>query len=104
MEQYRQALAKNPDDYWSHFQRGRCFLSLGQFPEAVEALGACTALRPKAPWGYSVRGFALAQQKHFKEAEWRTSISAVRPGSASTSSPRGLTGRKSYWNRGKTAY
>jgi len=68
-EEYRQGLRIDPDHYWLHFQLGRCYLSLGRFGEAVEALGACVALRPEAPWAYSVRGLALAQQNHFAEAQ-----------------------------------
>lgn len=67
--EYRKALALNPEHYWSHFQIGRCHLSVGRLPEAIEALGACIALRPESPWGYSVRGFALSQQKRYAEAE-----------------------------------
>ncbi|WP_422925033.1 protein kinase domain-containing protein [Singulisphaera sp. PoT] len=59
---YRQALTLRPDDYWSHYQLGRCYLRLGRFAEGVEALGVCIALRPGAPWGYSARGLALALQ------------------------------------------
>ena len=59
IEQYRQALEKDPDHFWSYFQLGRCYLALGKFSEAGEALGACVALRKESPWGYSVRGFAL---------------------------------------------
>ena len=69
IDQYRQALRIDPDHYWSHFQLGRCYLSLSRLAEAVEALGACVALRPEAPWGYSVRGLALAQQKRYRDAE-----------------------------------
>jgi tetratricopeptide (TPR) repeat protein len=67
--QYRQALALEPRHYWSRLQLGRCYLSLGQKAEAVEALGACVALRPVCPWGYSTRGLALALSRHFREAE-----------------------------------
>ncbi len=66
---YRQALAKDPNHYWSHFQLGRCYLRQQRFAEAVETLGACVALQPKVPWGYSVRGLALAMQKRYPEAE-----------------------------------
>jgi tetratricopeptide (TPR) repeat protein/tRNA A-37 threonylcarbamoyl transferase component Bud32 len=69
VEQYRLALEIDPTHYWAHLQRGRCYLSLGRAAEAVEALGACVALRPEAPWGYSARGFALAVLKRFPEAE-----------------------------------
>ena len=57
-EEYRQGLRIDPDHYWLHFQLGRSYLSLGRLGEAVEALGACIALRPEAPWAYSVRGLA----------------------------------------------
>jgi tetratricopeptide (TPR) repeat protein/tRNA A-37 threonylcarbamoyl transferase component Bud32 len=66
---YRQALAIDPDDFWSRLQLGRCLQSLGRFPEAAEALGACVAIRPKAPWGYSALGLALAEQGRYAEAE-----------------------------------
>jgi serine/threonine protein kinase len=69
IEEYRQALRIDPDHYWSHFQLGRCYLGLGRHAEAVEALGACVALRPDAPWGYSTRGLALGLLKRFPEAE-----------------------------------
>jgi serine/threonine protein kinase/tetratricopeptide (TPR) repeat protein len=67
--EYRLALEKNPDHFWSLYQLGRCYLALGKYAEAVEALGTCVALRPDAPWGYSVRGFALAEQHRYAEAE-----------------------------------
>ncbi len=66
---YRQALAIDPDHYWARLQLGRCLQSLGRFPEAVEALGACVAIRPKASWGYSALGLALAEQGRYDEAE-----------------------------------
>ncbi len=69
MGQYRRALEVDPSYYWSHFQLGRAYLSLGQGKEAVEALGACVALRPKSPWGYSARGLALAGLQRYREAE-----------------------------------
>ncbi|MFO0952513.1 MAG: tetratricopeptide repeat protein [Isosphaeraceae bacterium] len=66
---YRQALAIDPDHYWSRLQLGRCYQSLGRFAESVEALGACVAIRPEAEWGYSALGLALAQQGRLAEAE-----------------------------------
>jgi tetratricopeptide (TPR) repeat protein len=68
IDAYRKALQIDPKDYWSHFQLGRCYLSIGNCPEAVEALGACIALRPDAPWGYSARGMALGLMHRFDEA------------------------------------
>jgi tetratricopeptide (TPR) repeat protein len=70
IEQYRLALQRDPEHYWSHLQLGRCYLSLGQLPEAVESLSTCVALRKDKPWGYSARGFALARMKRFDEAAW----------------------------------
>jgi tetratricopeptide (TPR) repeat protein/tRNA A-37 threonylcarbamoyl transferase component Bud32 len=66
---YRQALAIDPNHYWARLQLGRCLQSLGRFPEAAEALGACIAVRPKAHWGYSALGLALAEQGRSVEAE-----------------------------------
>src|SRR5262249_5055629 len=66
---YRQALAIDPNHYWARLQLGRCLQSLGRFPEAAEALGACVAVRPKAHWGYSALGLALAEQGRYVEAE-----------------------------------
>src|SRR5262249_17534061 len=36
--------------------------------EAAEALSACVALQPGAPWGYSVRGLAQVAARRFAEA------------------------------------
>ncbi len=69
IEEYRLALEQERNHFWSQFQLGRCYLALGKLPEAVEALGACVALRPNEPWGYSLRGLALSEQKLFPEAE-----------------------------------
>ncbi len=88
----------DPDHYWLHFQLGRSYLSLGRLGEAVEALGACVALRPEAPYAYSVRGLALAQQNHFDEAE-RDLDRAVQlsPDSRPSRLNRGVV----YWNQKK---
>lgn len=66
--EYRHELRLDPEHYWSHFQLGRTYQSLGKNAEAVEVLGACVALRPNAPWGYSARGLALTGLKRFAEA------------------------------------
>ena len=69
IDEYRRALAIEPDHYWSLYQLGRCYVSLGRNAEAVEVLGTCVALKPKSPWAYSTRGIALAAQKRFQDAE-----------------------------------
>jgi tetratricopeptide (TPR) repeat protein/tRNA A-37 threonylcarbamoyl transferase component Bud32 len=66
---YQQALQLEPSNFWCHLQLGRCYLSLGQGSEAVEALGACVALKPKAPWGYSARGLTLGLIRPARFAE-----------------------------------
>ncbi len=66
--QYRLALRTDPGHYWSHFQLGRCLLSLGKPDEGAQALAACIALRPDSPWGYSARGVALTTLKRFDDA------------------------------------
>ena len=52
IDHYRAALRDDPDHYWSHFQLGRCYLSLGRNAEAVAELGTCVALQKEVPWGY----------------------------------------------------
>ncbi len=68
VEEYRAALQKDPDHYWSRLQLGRCYLAGGMLGEAIESLGACIALRPDAPWAYSARAVAPARQRRYTEA------------------------------------
>lgn len=65
---YRSAIRVRAGDFWSHFQMGRCYVSLGRYSEGVETFGACVALRPESPWSYSARGLALAMLDRFDEA------------------------------------
>ncbi len=65
---YRSAIRLRTGDFWSHFQMGRCYVSLGKYSEGVETFGACVALRPESPWSYSARGLALAMLERFDEA------------------------------------
>jgi tetratricopeptide (TPR) repeat protein len=68
LEEYSKALALDPTHYWSHYQRGRCLLSLGKYAEAIEVLGTCVALRDNVPWAYTSRGLAYALQNDFVSA------------------------------------
>ena len=68
LAEYSQTLKLDPRHYWARFQLGRCLLALGRTPEAIEALGACIALRPNSPWGYTSRGLALALSDHPDDA------------------------------------
>ena len=65
---YRAAIRLRTNDFWSHFQMGRCYVSLGKHSEGVETFGACVALRPESPWPYSARGLALAMLDRFDGA------------------------------------
>jgi tetratricopeptide (TPR) repeat protein len=67
--EYEQALGVEPDHFWCRLQLGRCYLSLGQGAEALEAFGTCVALRKNEPWGYSVRGLALGLMKRYADGE-----------------------------------
>jgi tetratricopeptide (TPR) repeat protein len=69
IKHYQHALQLEPDNFWCLLQRGRCLLSLGQGPEAVEALGTCVALRPSSPWPYTARGLAQGLLQRYAEAE-----------------------------------
>lgn len=66
--EYRAATRQQSGHFWSHFQLGRCYLSLGRKAEAVEALGTCVALKPNSPWAWSSRGLALALLGRFDES------------------------------------
>ncbi len=67
--EYRKALALDPEHYWSLFQLGACYMGLGKNAEAVEALGACVAVRPQAPWSYGARALALSRLGQYDDAE-----------------------------------
>jgi tetratricopeptide (TPR) repeat protein len=69
IDHYQKALNQDPDNFWCHFQMGRCYLGLGMGYEALEALDTCAALRPKQPWAYSVRGLILALKEQYPEAQ-----------------------------------
>jgi tetratricopeptide (TPR) repeat protein len=88
---YQHALQLDPENFWCHLQLGRCYLSLGQGSEAVEALGTCVALRPKAPWGYSARGLTLGLTRRFAagEADLRQAL-AIDPQFAPALLHRGI--------------
>jgi tetratricopeptide (TPR) repeat protein len=66
---FRHSLRLDPGDYWARLQLARCYVESGRMPEAIEALGACIALRPNAPWAYSTRGLARALVLQFDEAK-----------------------------------
>jgi tetratricopeptide (TPR) repeat protein len=67
--EYQEALRIEPRQYWCYFQMGRCYLSLRQGTEAVEALSTCVALDRDRPWGYSARGLTLGLIGRFGEGE-----------------------------------
>jgi tetratricopeptide (TPR) repeat protein len=58
--EYQTALQLDPKHYWARYQLGRCLLAAGHTREAIEALSACVAIRPSAPWAYATRGLAYA--------------------------------------------
>ena len=63
IDQYKKALRQEPKNFWCFFQMGRCYLGLGRAADALEALTTCVALRPEAPWPYSVRGLIYALRR-----------------------------------------
>ncbi len=69
VQHYRQALQIDPQHFWSFFNLGRCYFSLNQGPEAIEALDTCVALRPDQPWGWSARGLTLGLLGRFAEGK-----------------------------------
>jgi serine/threonine protein kinase len=63
-----QALALNPQHYWSWVQRGICYQELGKFTLATGDFGACIGLWPDFAWGYFNRGYVLERSGHKAEA------------------------------------
>ncbi len=66
---YQRAIQLDPQNYWARYQLARCYLKMQRGPEAVEALGACVALRPDTPWAYSTRGLARGLMGEFELAK-----------------------------------
>jgi tetratricopeptide (TPR) repeat protein len=44
--EFREALARRPEDFWSNFYEGLCAFRLGRFEDSVAAFSACVALEP----------------------------------------------------------
>jgi serine/threonine protein kinase/Flp pilus assembly protein TadD len=63
-----QALALNPQHYWSWVQRGICYQELGKYTLATGDFGACIGLWPDFAWGYFNRGYVLERSGHKEEA------------------------------------
>ncbi|HEX5269127.1 MAG TPA: tetratricopeptide repeat protein, partial [Gemmataceae bacterium] len=64
-----EALRLRPNDFWAHYHVGLCDMSLGRSAEAVEAYGACLALRPDSVWAYTARASALNGVGRYEDAE-----------------------------------
>jgi serine/threonine protein kinase/Flp pilus assembly protein TadD len=63
-----QAIALNPQHYWSWVQRGICYEELGKYTLATGDFGACIGLWPDFAWGSFNRGYVLARSGHKEEA------------------------------------
>ncbi|EAW35602.1 hypothetical protein L8106_13365 [Lyngbya sp. PCC 8106] len=65
---YRQAIAENPDFYWSYHNLGETLWKLGRLDEAVEVFRQAVALNPSAAWSHFNLGEVLEQQGRTEEA------------------------------------
>ncbi|WP_323315626.1 glycosyltransferase family 4 protein [Limnoraphis robusta] len=65
---YRQAIAENPDFYWSYHNLGETLCKLGRLDEAAEVYGQAVALNPSAAWSHFNLGEVLEQQGKTEEA------------------------------------
>ncbi len=65
---YRQAIAENPDFYWSYHNLGETLCKLGRLDEAVEVYRQAVALNPSAAWSHFNLGEVLEQQGRTEEA------------------------------------
>ncbi|HZZ29218.1 MAG TPA: protein kinase [Pirellulales bacterium] len=66
-QQFAAAIAKQPDDFWAHFQLARCNYELGHYADALSAANVCVALAPNRAECYFNR--ALCQEALHHEAE-----------------------------------
>ncbi len=55
------ALAIDPRDYWSWFERGLCHLDLGEPVLAAADFGTCTGISPELAWGHFNRAYVFDQ-------------------------------------------
>ncbi|WP_323219537.1 tetratricopeptide repeat protein [Limnoraphis robusta] len=65
---YRQAIAENPDFYWSYHNLGETLCKLGRLDEAVEVYGQAVALNASAAWSHLNLGEALEKLGKTEEA------------------------------------
>ncbi len=65
---YQQAIALNPNFYWSYHNLGETLAQLNQWPAAIEAYEKAIRLNPTAAWSYYQLGLAWAQQEQWKQA------------------------------------
>jgi tetratricopeptide (TPR) repeat protein len=68
LEELDRAIALNPRHFWSHLQKGICYLEKREHALASGAFGVCIGLWPEFAWGYFDRGYALYRSNKKAEA------------------------------------
>ena len=69
LQQYNDAIKKNPADSEIHYALGQAYLTLEKFDQAEEQFQRVIQMSPKETAGYYALGQAYRQQGKFKEAE-----------------------------------
>jgi tetratricopeptide (TPR) repeat protein/tRNA A-37 threonylcarbamoyl transferase component Bud32 len=69
LDDFEQALAKQPDLFWAHFFRALAWQKLGNAGEARASLTVCINQRRDFVWLYLLRGFLAGQGGDFRSAE-----------------------------------
>jgi tetratricopeptide (TPR) repeat protein len=67
--EFRRALQRNPNHFWTHYFLGICCVTSGKPDVAVAHLTICQGQRKDLLWIYLLRGFALGQLEDYAAAE-----------------------------------
>ncbi|HTQ39323.1 MAG TPA: serine/threonine-protein kinase [Pirellulales bacterium] len=67
--QFATAIARQPDDFWAHFQQMRCDYQLGHDADALSAANVCIALAPQRAECYYNRALCHQALNHAEEAK-----------------------------------
>jgi tetratricopeptide (TPR) repeat protein/tRNA A-37 threonylcarbamoyl transferase component Bud32 len=68
-QEFRRALQRNPNHFWTHYFLGICCVSSSKPDVAVAHLTICEGQKKGLIWIYLLRGFALGQLEDYRAAE-----------------------------------
>src|SRR5437660_704660 len=68
IEAYEQAISLDPNDAWTHNDKGSALYSLGYYEAAIEACKEAIRLDPNDAVAYHSKGSALYSLRHYEAA------------------------------------